>query len=87
MRSVELGGQAQRDGVRGGPQHQRDGVLRTGRSVAAHRRRQVGVGGMPEEPVDQLRVARVRAHRRQRHRVADGRLFVLHARRPQQNHR
>jgi len=54
--------------------------------VAADRRRQIRVRGMPEEPVDQLRVAHVRADRRQRHRVADVRLFALRARRPRQNH-
>lgn len=41
---------------------------------------------MPEEPVDQLRVAHVRADRRQRDRVADRRLLAMPAGRPQQDH-
>lgn len=87
MRGFELGGQTERVGVRRGAEHERDGVLRGRRRVAADRCRQGGLGGMPEKPIHRLRVAHVRTDRRQRYRMADGRLLEVCARRLVQDHR
>lgn len=85
MRGVEQGGPAQRHRVRGGAGHGRDGALRRRRRVAVDWRRQVRVRRVPEEPVGQLRVARLRVARGQRDRMADGRLLALRSGRPAQD--
>lgn len=85
VRSVEPGGPAQRHRVRRGSGHGRDGPLRGGRRVAVDWRRQDRVRRVPEEPVGQLCVARLRVARGQRDRMADGRLLALRPGRPAQD--
>lgn len=85
VRGVEPGGPTQRHRIRRGAGHGRDGPLCDGRRMADDRRRQVGVCRVPEEPVGQLRVARLRITRGQCDRMADGRLLALRSRRPTQN--